>query len=70
MVVLYSISVDVPCDIQRYVCRTVWFSNEIQWGTMIEAKVKPVAVALSMSTCKLGVVAFAPHQQEKLSELH
>lgn len=72
MMVLYSISVGVRCDIQKYVRCTVWFSNAIQLGTMIEAKVKPVAGVSSVAfcKCKLSVVAYAPYQQEKLTEPH
>ncbi len=33
----------------EYALRTIWFSNEIQLGTMIEARVNPVAVIRSVS---------------------
>jgi hypothetical protein len=43
VMILYEISVFSTGHSLRSLSRTVWFSNEIQLGTMIDANVKTVA---------------------------
>ncbi len=43
VVVLFDISIDSHVQALGGAVHTVWFSNETQLGTMMEAKVRPVA---------------------------